>query len=406
MTSGSDSNVIVTRVSRDLFILRYNDLFTKYFEALWEIPEGVTYNSYLLLSDNATVLFDTWKRGLETRFLDALSSIIDIRDLNYVVIHHMEPDHSGSIKALYERNRNITFIGHPMVNRMISSFYGVVPRFKAVKDGEVLTMGSYELKFIHVPWLHWPETIVSYVTQINALLTCDVFGAYTIPKSVALDHMPSDYAASMRKYFVNIIGFYRDNVIKNLDKILNAVGNKISMILPSHGAVIEGDAVNEAINLYREFTLKTPIDRRVVLVYSSMYRFIDHIMSYVNDTLRNWGFDVVTYRFTDDERANIGNLLADTNNAVGIVLGISIYDTEPFPLMDYVINLLIKKLKGGKPILVITDYGWGDVVLKRIKSRLETAGFTIIDAISVNGIPTDKELNRINIALQSFKASL
>ncbi|MCG2867649.1 MAG: hypothetical protein L7H08_09000, partial [Vulcanisaeta sp.] len=132
----------------------------------------------------------------------------------------------------------------------------------------------------------------------------------------------------------------------------------------------------------------------------------DHIMSYVNDTLRNWGFDVVTYRFTDDERANIGNLLADTNNAVGIVLGISTYDTEPFPLMDYVINLLIKKLKGGKPILVITDYGWGDVVLKRIKSRLETAGFTIIDAISVNGIPTDKELNRINIALQSFKASL
>jgi len=218
--------------------------------------------------------------------------------------------------------------------------------------------------------------------------------------------MPSDYAASMRKYFVNIIGFYRDNVIKNLDKILNAVGNKISMILPSHGAVIEGDAVNEAINLYREFTLKTPIDRRVVLVYSSMYRFIDHIMSYVNDTLRNWGFDVVTYRFTDDERANIGNLLADTNNTVGIVLGISTYDTEPFPLMDYVINLLIKKLKGGKPILVITDYGWGDVVLKRIKSRLETAGFTIIDAISVNGIPTDKELNRINIALQSFKASL
>jgi flavorubredoxin len=88
------------------------------------------------------------------------------------------------------------------------------------------------------------------------------------------------------------------------------------------------------------------------------------------------------------------------------VLGISTYDTEPFPLMDYVINLLIKKLKGGKPILVITDYGWGDVVLKRIKSRLETAGFTIIDAISVNGIPTDKELNRINIALQSFKASL
>jgi flavorubredoxin len=294
MTSGSDSNVIVTRVSRDLFILRYNDLFTKYFEALWEIPEGVTYNSYLLLSDNATVLFDTWKRGLEARFLDALSSIIDIRDLNYVVIHHMEPDHSGSIKALYERNRNITFIGHPMVNRMISSFYGVVPRFKAVKDGEVLTMGSYELKFIHVPWLHWPETIVSYVTQINALLTCDVFGAYTIPKSVALDHMPSDYAASMRKYFVNIIGFYRDNVIKNLDKILNAVGNKISMILPSHGAVIEGDAVNETINLYKEFTLKTPIDRRVVLVYSSMYRFIDHIMSYVNDTLRNWGFDVLT----------------------------------------------------------------------------------------------------------------
>ncbi|WP_054842314.1 hypothetical protein [Vulcanisaeta distributa] len=120
-----ENNVVIDKVSKDLIILRYNDTSTKYFEALWEIPEGVTYNAYLLIDGDTTVLFDTWKKGLESEFLNALNSVIDIRDLNYVVIHHMESDHSGSIRALYERNPGITFIGHPMTSKLMRSLYGI-----------------------------------------------------------------------------------------------------------------------------------------------------------------------------------------------------------------------------------------------------------------------------------------
>ncbi|WP_054842315.1 hypothetical protein [Vulcanisaeta distributa] len=239
------------------------------------------------------------------------------------------------------------------------------------------------------------------------MITCDVFGAYTIPKSVFIDYLNDEYVSSMRKYFANIIGFYRDNVIKNLDKVLAATKGNIEIIAPAHGAVIKGSLVNKAIDLYREFALKTPVDRKVMVVYSSMYGFVDGIMSHVTHVLSDWGFNVGIYKFTDKERASIGDLIGEVNNALGIVLGVSTYDTEPFPLMDYVINLLIKKLRGGgKPVLLIADYGWGDVVLRHVKTRLEKAGFTVIDAISVNGILTKEDLDKIDIALQSFKQAL
>ncbi|WP_054853973.1 FprA family A-type flavoprotein [Vulcanisaeta distributa] len=403
-----ENNVVIDKVSKDLIILRYNDTSTKYFEALWEIPEGVTYNAYLLIDDDTAILFDTWKKGLENDFLNALSSIIDIRDLDYVVIHHMEPDHSGSIKTLYERNPGITFIGHPMTSKLMRNLYGISPKFRAVKDNEILSTKNYQLVFIHAPWLHWPETMFTYIPpQIKALMTCDVFGAYTIPKSVFIDELSDEYISSMRKYFANIIGFYKDNVIKNLDKVLAVTKGSIEIIAPAHGAVIKGNLVNKAINLYREFALKTPVNRKIVIAYSSMYGFVDGIMSHVAHVLGDGGFNVSIYKFTDKERASIGDLIGEANNALGIVLGVSTYDTEPFPLMDYIINLLIKKLKGGKPVLLITDYGWGgDVVLRHVKTRLEKAGFTVIDAISVNGIPTKEDLDKIDIALQSLKQAL
>ena len=398
--------VMIDRVSKDLIILRYNDTATKYFEALWEIPEGVTYNAYLLIDGNTTILFDTWKKGLDNEFLNALSSVVDIRDLDYVVVHHMESDHSGVVRTLYEANRDITFIGHPMAGKLMRSLYGISPRFKAVRDGEVLNTGNYQLMFIHVPWLHWPETMVTYIPQIRTLLTCDIFGAYTIPRSTFLEDLSDEYVSSMRKYFANIIGFYRDNVTKNLDKVLTMTKGAIDVIAPSHGAVIRGNAVRRAIDLYREFALKTPVGKKIMVVYSSMYGFVDSVMNHIVTRLSDWGFSVNTYRFTDKERASIGDLIGDANNALGIVLGISTYDTEPFPLMDYVINLLVRKLRGGKPILIITDYGWGDVVLRHVRARLEKAGFTVIDAISINGMPTKDDLNKIDVALQNFKQAI
>ncbi|BDR91151.1 FprA family A-type flavoprotein [Vulcanisaeta souniana] len=398
-----ENNIVIDKVSKDLIILRYNDTTTRYFEALWEIPEGVTYNAYLLTDDDTTVLFDTWKKNLENEFLNALNSIIDISDLDYVVIHHMESDHSGSIRALYEKNPRITFIGHPMTNKLIRSLYGINPKFKAIRDGETLSTKNYQLMFIHVPWLHWPETMFTYIPQIRALLTCDVFGAYTIPKSVFIEKLDDEYISSMRKYFANIIGFYRNNVTKNLDKVLTMTRDNIDMIAPAHGAVIKGNIVKRSIGLYREFALKTPINRKIVIAYSSMYGFIDNIMSHVTHVLNDWGFNTSVYRFTDKERASIGDLIGDVNNVLGIILGVSTYDTEPFPLMDFVINLLIKKLRGGKPILLITDYGWGDVIPRHIRARLEKAGFTVIDTISVNGTPTKEDLNKIDTAIQNFK---
>ncbi|MEM3980403.1 MAG: FprA family A-type flavoprotein, partial [Ignisphaera sp.] len=127
----------IDKVVENLYILRVDDDEVKYFEALWSIPEGITYNSYILITNEGVVLFDSWKHTYADLFIEALHKVVDLKDIKYVVIHHMEQDHSGSLPKLLELvDRNVTVLGHPIVKDMLSSFYGIKPVFKAVKDLE------------------------------------------------------------------------------------------------------------------------------------------------------------------------------------------------------------------------------------------------------------------------------
>ena len=126
------------------------------------------------------VLFDTWKHIYSEEFIDNLSKIIDLKDIDFIVLHHMEQDHSGSLPKILELNNyKATILAHPLARDMIESFYGIKPRFKPIKDGEILNVGKYSLKFLCTPWLHWPETMVTYVKELSVLLTCDIFGGFS-----------------------------------------------------------------------------------------------------------------------------------------------------------------------------------------------------------------------------------
>lgn len=144
--------VYIDELIKDLYVLRVDDDKVKYFEALWYIPEGVTYNSYLLLTNKGAILFDTWKEDFSDIFIDSLREVIDLKSIKYVVIHHMEPDHSGSLPRLLQEIRSeAIMIGHPLVKDMLQSFYGIKPRFKTIKDLETISFGDKELQFIFVP---------------------------------------------------------------------------------------------------------------------------------------------------------------------------------------------------------------------------------------------------------------
>ncbi len=390
-------------------LLRLDDDEIRYFESLWLIPEGITYNAYLLPTREGWVLFDAWKVGYEKEFIEALSSVVEPSKIRYLVIHHMEPDHSGTVKALLEENPSIEVLGHPMTKSMLESFYGLTPKFRVVRDGEELRVGEYTLKFIYAPWLHWPETIFTYVKEARALLTCDAFGAYSIPSKVFDDELGEEelerYRFWTRKYMATVIGHYLPFVGKAIKKVRD-LGLDIGMILPSHGLVWRRPS--EIIKYYERWSAGESVSgvKKVIVVYGSMYGFVEAAVKEAIKALQKEGVLHVTYRFVDDHRDEISDLMGDLINASGIILGTATYEAGIHPLMKFVVDLMIEKIPKNKTVLVITNYGWGGVAGKLLKKTLEGAGYRVHSVIEFRAGQLEKNKEAIRETVKSFIKSL
>lgn len=377
------SKIVTRRFTDDLVLIRQIDFDTKYFEGLWEIPEGVVYNSYLLLTDGGVVVFDSVKKGYCSEYIDAVRGVVDLRDVKIIVSHHGEPDHSGCVKDLSDLS-GATVVGHRLLGRELSGFYGL-SRFKPVDDGELVTLGSYKLKFIHVPWLHWPETIVSYEVTKSYLFTCDVFGSYGVfDNEVFYDELQprrrEEYLASAKKYFANIIGFYRDWVVKNLDK-LSSQGIEPKFILPAHGVCHREGSIQLILDLYRKWGSGVNDRGKVVALYTSMYGFVEETIGGLIKELNGRGVAVKVFPFNDKYRSNVSDFIGEAYDSEAIIIATSAYDSTVFPLAKLVVDLLVRKIPSNKKVVVIGLNGWGTKVGKEVADSLIRKGFktTIYD---------------------------
>jgi len=391
--------VEVREVLKDLIVLRAIDRDIRYFESLWEIPEGVTYNSYVLRTNEGSILFDTVKHSFSEEYVNALRRVVDLRDIKYVVIQHMEPDHSSSLKALSTLSDfRAEVLGHPLTAKLVKSLLGLDIKFRSVRDGEELRLGNMALKFLHTPWLHWPETIFTHIEEFGALMTCDAFGAYSIaPYTISdLTDLTTQYVKYMRKYFVNIIGHYRDNVIKALDKLFT-LNLKTELIAPSHGAVLLGaNVVKEVLKLYRSWAEGVPEDKKVVILYTSMYGYNEEIIRKLLSTIGRDNVDVKVFRFTSDHRDNVSDFLGEVIDAKVIVLATSTYDNSVFPITKYLLELLLSKSNVEKPIYLITTYGWNDAASRELKNILIKSKFKLSKELSVNSLLTETDLQKLD----------
>lgn len=375
--------VIIKEIVKNLYVLRLDDDNIRYFEALWYIPEGITYNSYLYLGSETRILFDAWKIGYDSLFIETLKEIVDPRDIDYVVIHHMEPDHSGTLGSLIELNPRIKILGHPLTKGMLESFYGIRDiAFRSVRDLEEVKIGDVKLKFIYTPWLHWPETIMSYLYSAKTLFTGDVFGAYSRPSSIFGDELPHEYLDFMRKYFVNVIGYYKQHVEKSINKILK-LNLDIQLIAPLHGALWRD--IKRISEYYIRWSRGEGLPNKVVIVYSSMYGFVERAITLIEKLLKSHGINVVVYRITDKSRSEISDILSGIIDASAVILGTATYEAGIFPYMNFIINQTIKKANSSKPVIIVSSYGWGGVAGKLISNMLSKTNFNVIDVIEYRG---------------------
>ncbi|MCD6323735.1 MAG: FprA family A-type flavoprotein [Desulfurococcales archaeon] len=400
------STIHVREVASNLYLLRKDDGVTKFFEGIWEIPEGITYNAYLLLTDEGVALIDGWKKEFSGEFISTIRELVDPKDIKLVVVNHAEPDHTGSLPAILKEANDPLVVGHPMAKNLISTLQGVTPTFKPLKDGERLSFGDETLRFVFTPWLHWPETIVTYLERRSVLLSCDVFGGYSIPQGVFDDEVGNveEYMQYVRKYMVNVIGHYRDFVIKGLTKVESA-GIKPAVIAPGHGLLWRRD-VGRIVEEYKRWDREVVSEGKVTVVYTSMYGYVEAAIKEVVSALKEAGLKVVVHGFTDKARANLSDVLSDLDDSEAVVFGTATYEAGIFPLMRYVMMLLKEKMKGGKPAMVVTTYGWGDIAGRGVKAELEGTGFEVVSAVSVHGTLDPKTLEALRDGVKALVARL
>jgi len=376
----------IEEVDPGLYLLRVGDRMTRYFEALWEIPEGVTYNAYVLKTGEGAVLFDGWKSTFSGPFLEALEQVIEPGELRYVVAHHLEPDHSGTLEDVLRWAPHARVLGHPFAERMLTNYPRARERFRPVGDWEELVLGGERLQFIHAPWLHWPETMFTWLPERRVLLTCDAFGGFGVPEGVFDDECqrPGDIFYSIRKYHVTVIGHYRRWVHRAIEK-LERHGVEPRIIAPAHGLLWRGDP-GRVIQYYKDLSDAKPVPGKVTVLYASMYGTVESLARMVACELRKAGYNPVVYGFTDTQRPPVSSILADVVDSEALVVAAPTYEAGLFPLMRYVLEEICEKAPAPKKLAVLATYGWGGVAAKRIRGLLESCEYQTIAVLEEQAV--------------------
>ncbi len=378
-----------------------NDFETHLFEALWPLPKGVSYNAYMIV-DEKVVLIDTVKGPYFSTYLDKVKSLLPAgKTVDYLLVNHMEPDHSGSIKVLREAFPEVKIIGNQKTADMLGAFYGLTDNLVVVRDGEELSLGEKRLVFYMTPMVHWPETMMTYEKTTGVIFSGDAFGGFgALNGGIFDDEVDVDYYKDeVLRYFSNIVGRYSAMVQKAFDKLK---GVDIKIICATHGPVWRSDPAH-IINLYDRWS-KQQTEEGVVLVYGSMYGNTQKMMEAVATGLVKGGVEKI--RVHNSSTSHLSFIIRDIWRFKGLVLGSCTYNMELFPPMKQLVSAIENRMMVNRNIGVFGSYTWSGGALKELqefagKSKCEQVG----PVIEAKSSPTAEDIDRcVELGMNMAKA--
>jgi len=360
-------------ISDKIKYIGVDDTTLDLFESQYAVPEGVSYNSYVIL-DNKTAIMDTVdKRGMkdwENNLLNAL----DGRNADYVIIQHMEPDHAGSLARLIELFPEITVVGNAKTFVMINQFFENIniKNSLTVKEGDTLNLGSHTLTFVMAPMVHWPEVMVTYESSEKVLFSADGFGKFG---ALSLTEN-ADWACEARRYYFNIVGKYGAPVQTLLKK---ASALDIKTICPLHGPVLS-DNLGYYIDLYNTWSSYQPESKGVFIAYASIHGNTAYAAEQFAEMLRNKGVDNVV--ITDLSRCDIAEAVEDAFRYDRMVLAAASYDAGVFPIMQDFLHHLQAKAFQNRTVGLIENGSWAPTAAKTMRNILEAMkNITIVEPV-------------------------
>ena len=319
------------KIASDLVWVGANDRRLAMFEGVYSVPAGVSYNSYLL-TDEKTVLFDTVDKAVSRTFFENLEHELGGRPLDYVIVHHMEPDHSATLSELLLRHPETTVVCNDKTAVMIAQFFGkdAVKNMHLVKEGDVLSVGAHELTFYLAPMIHWPEVMMTYDKSAHTLFTADAFGVFgALNGAIFADEVDfdRDYLKEARRYYTNIVGKYGVQVQNLFKKI---AGLDIQMLCPLHGFVWRRD-LGYILEKYNLWSTYTPEDKGVMIAYASIYGNTENAAEILASKLRERGVRTAMY---DVSVTPASDIIAECFRWSHLVFASATYNGGIFVTMD------------------------------------------------------------------------
>jgi flavorubredoxin len=362
-----------------IYYVGVNDRTTALFEGLWPIPMGVTYNSYVVKGSEKVALIDGVAIGECEKLRDNIIAQIGTQAPDYIVINHMEPDHSGFLKVIRSFFPDITIVGNAKTVEMIAGYYGITDNVLKVADGDTIDLGGISLTFRITPMVHWPETMMTYVAERNTLFSGDAFGCYGALCGGVVDaEMDVEpYFPEMERYYANIVGKYGVFVQKALAKLSSL---KFDYICPTHGPVWH-DEIPKVVGLYDKLS-RYEAENGVVIVYGSMYGNTAEMAEVIAERLAENG--VKKIRVHDASRSHLSYILADIFRFRGLIIGGPTYSNTLYPPVEALVQAIKTREVKNRVIATFGSYTWAPQAVKRINAVLEEGKIiTAADTVSV-----------------------
>ena len=378
------------KVRDDVYLVGVQDPDLKIFDIVMTTVQGTTYNAYLVKGAEKTVLIETVKERFFPEYIEDLQKIVELKDIDYLIMNHTEPDHAGSVEKLLQKIPGLTVLGSPSALKFLKEITNAKFKSRELYHDDELDLGGKTLKFISAPFLHWPDSMYTYLPEERVIFTCDSFGSHYADPRVFNDLIEADITPAYKAYFDDIMGPFKPYIIEALDKIKDL---PIEIICPGHGPILRQD-IQHYIDLYRGWATPALPDEdgrpKVVLAYVTAYGYTEMIAGGVMEGLEMIAdFNVKKYNLIEHDLLEV---LAAINTADGLLIGSPTLngDTLP-PVWDLLVHLspishahLVAAAFGA--------YGWSGEAVPNIESRLRSLRMEVLPGLRINFKPSVRNL--------------
>ena len=371
-------------IKKDIYWVGALDYDIRTFDVVMYTEYGTTYNAYLVKGSEKTALIETAKDKFFAEHLKRIESVTNIKDIDYIILNHTEPDHSGALKQLLKLNPDITVVGSSFAIKFLREIVNKDFKSLVVEDSDTLSLGGKTLSFIYAPFLHWPDSMYSYLQEDKTLFTCDSFGCHYCDKNVFNDKIEGDFYDAYKYYFDCIMGPFKDYVKKALDKIENL---EIQAICPGHGPVLRTD-IKKYISYYKEWAKNEKIDN-IVVCFVSSYGYTKALAEEVLKGILQTNFKASLFNL---EQADNKEVLESIANAKGLLIGTPTIADDTLPPIWQLLIALNPNVHKGLKAGVFGSFGWNGAGITNVEERLKQLRFDMpLESLKIPLNPSEEQ---------------